>query len=351
MRFGKVRVEDGQLFFDRHRMINSLPVRDILWAYADKDSESAEEEKLILSHELVVVTRRGKEYRFDMPEREAERCMRLIAALNPEAATGFPAGRRIPLLSLSNCRDLGGLATMDDRHVIPGRLIRSDDLYHISPHDQRVLLEEYHVTKVIDLRTAKEMKQRPDTMMPGVEYYHIPILDEEFDNSGPLFGNIEEALKPDTNWTEDDLARIYEKVVLDIYSVGQLARFMNILRKTDRGAVLWHGSTGKDRTGMTAALVLALLGVPRYKIMEDFLRSNSYLEEDMKHMYRLLESRSEDTRIQEQNLEFYYRVQENCLNRFFRAIDQKYGSVHQFMRKELFLGQKGVDDFHARYLL
>ena len=55
--------------------------------------------------------------------------------------------------------------------------------------------------------------------------------------------------------------------------------------------------------------------------------------------------------MQEQNLEFYYRVQENCLNRMFRAIDWKYGSIYQFFRRELFLGPKKVDELRERYLL
>ncbi len=350
MRFGKIRVEDGELIFIRHMMINSLPVKDILWAYIEKKSPGQEDEKLVLSHELVIQTRRHKEYRFEMPEKEAASCIRLLKALNSDMASGLPAGGRIPLLSLYNTRDVGGLTTMDEKHIVPGKLIRSGDLYHISPHDERVLLEEYHLAKVIDLRSDREVERRPDVIMSGVEYYHIPVFDEE-DYRGPLFGDIEEALDPSNVWTEEQLASTYENIVKDPYSVKQLARFMDILLKAEKGAVLWHGSTGKDRTGITTAIVLALLGVPRHIIMEDFLRSNNCMEEDMKHMYRLLESRPEDTVVQEQNLEFYYRVQENCLNRMFRAIDQKYGSIYQFFRRELFLGPKKAEELKGRYLL
>lgn len=41
-----------------------------------------------------------------------------------------------------------------------------------------------------------------------------------------------------------------------------------------KGAVLWHCSEGKDRCGMTAALVLEALGVDRDTIMEDYLKTN-----------------------------------------------------------------------------
>ena len=332
-------------------VMNSIPVEDILWAYVEKDSSSSEDEKLFLSNEVVIITKRHKEYHFAMPEKDAGNCVLLLKALNNDMASGYPDGIRIQLQSLSNTRDLGGLMTMDDRHILPGRLIRSGDLYHISQHDQRILLEEYHVSRVIDLRTEKEIKKRPDVMLPGVEYYRIPILDEEIDQAWPVFGDIDEALDPSTVWTEEQLAFMYGRIPFDIFSVGQIARFLDILLKTEKGAVLWHGSTGKDRTGIVTAILLAVLGVPRFTIMKDFLRSNVYMEEDMKHMFRLLESREEDTRSAEQNLEFFYRVQENCLNRMFREIDNRYGSIYQFFRRELYLSSKSTAALKDKYLI
>ena len=40
------------------------------------------------------------------------------------------------------------------------------------------------------------------------------------------------------------------------------------------GAVLWHCTEGKDRCGITTALVLELLGVDRTVILEDYLKTN-----------------------------------------------------------------------------
>ena len=33
MKYGKIRIEDGNLVFARHMMMNHLPCRDILWVY------------------------------------------------------------------------------------------------------------------------------------------------------------------------------------------------------------------------------------------------------------------------------------------------------------------------------
>lgn len=51
MRYGKIRIEDGFFVFTRHMMLNSLPCKDILWAYmrregADKTSEKTADHQL-----------------------------------------------------------------------------------------------------------------------------------------------------------------------------------------------------------------------------------------------------------------------------------------------------------------
>ena len=43
----------------------------------------------------------------------------------------------------------------------------------------------------------------------------------------------------------------------------------------ESGSVLWHCSEGKDRCGITAALLLEALGVDRKIILEDYLETNT----------------------------------------------------------------------------
>lgn len=111
MRYGKIRIEDGNLIFLRHMIQNNLPCRDIVWAYIHREGENAEAAvKQMISNYLVIITRRKKRYRFEMTEHEAQDCLRLLKILNPDMATGFPRGGRLPLLNLPNTRDLGALA-------------------------------------------------------------------------------------------------------------------------------------------------------------------------------------------------------------------------------------------------
>ena len=182
MKYGKIRIEDGFLVFTRHMMINNLPCKDIVWAYMRKEGADEGDDRQLSVNYLVIVTRRKKRYKFDMTEKEIHECIRILKILNPDMATGFPKGGRISLHSLPNTRDLGAIVTADDRHILPRRLLRSGELYHISESDKNRLREEYNLKTVIDLRSAEERKCKPDTIIAEVEYYHVPIVDEDDEN-------------------------------------------------------------------------------------------------------------------------------------------------------------------------
>ena len=41
MRYGKIRIEDGYLAYSRHMMLNSLPCKDIVWAYMRREGDDS----------------------------------------------------------------------------------------------------------------------------------------------------------------------------------------------------------------------------------------------------------------------------------------------------------------------
>ena len=143
MKYGKIRIEDGNFIFSKHMMMNYLPCKDIIWAYKRKEGVEGGAQKQYSTSSLVIITRRKKRYQFEMTDREIQNCIQLMRALNPQMVTGFPQGSRIPMQSLPNTRDLGALETEDGRHILPKRLLRSGSLYHISITDQDMLTHEY----------------------------------------------------------------------------------------------------------------------------------------------------------------------------------------------------------------
>ena len=51
------------------------------------------------------------------------------------------------------------------------------------------------------------------------------------------------------------------------------------------GALLFHCTAGKDRTGMAAYLILSALGVEQKIIMEDYLLTNTVTQEFRNHWF------------------------------------------------------------------
>ena len=180
-----------------------------------------------------------------------------------------------------NARDLGGLPA-GGGFVRPGCLLRTAFLAEATDNDIK-RLQELPLKAIFDFRSLPEAEAAPDRQVPGAEIIHLPTLDQEAERASG------EAV-PEQTWL--DLPRhivdlsfthlfqkkareLYPSLILSEFSQLQYAAFLNmIILKGEDGAVLWHCSQGKDRTGIGAALILGILGASRETIVEDFDLSN-----------------------------------------------------------------------------
>ena len=350
MKYGKIKIEDGSLIFSKHMMTNYLPCKDILWVYKRREGVEGGVQKQISTSCLVVVTKRRKRYKFEMTEREIGDCIQLLRALNPNIVTGFPKGSRIPLQSLPNTRDLGALMAEDGRYILPRHLLRSGELYHVSIADQDVLRKDYHLTEVIDFRSRREITDKPDTVMDGVKYHEITILDDE------TRGITKPVSLPDMIIRHDPVPdevihKQYSNFIRDPFCIKQYAQFIDILLHHEEGAVLWHCSAGKDRVGVGTAILLCALGIPRETIREDYVKTNLYMEEEMQHMVRYMETRTiVDSAIMDK-IRLLYKVKGEYLDTVFNTIEEDYGTVDRFFKKALYLTPKAIEALRNKYLV
>jgi protein-tyrosine phosphatase len=164
------------------------------------------------------------------------------------------------------------------RIVVPGVLLRSDNLQSLSARDVRLLREQHGLEVVLDLRTDVEVALEG----PG------PLADEprvrvEHHSLYPAHGNTDldaETIKPGTRpWGRDDSGRFPDETpVVRAYLNYMLGRPDSVVAAVgeiahSNGAVLVHCAAGKDRTGTIVALALDASGVPREVIAEDYLAS------------------------------------------------------------------------------
>ncbi len=169
----------------------------------------------------------------------------------------------IDLPSIRNARDLGGTEAAGGRRILPGRLIRAADLSEAVEADVRVLRERHGLSAVIDLRTDEECEKRPDRTY-GVRLARHPILRS-------LTEGVTHERGPDRPFP--DMGDLYRVMMRD-QGVEGFRSALSAIFAQEEGAVLWHCTEGKDRCGMTAALVLEALRVPREAILADYLETN-----------------------------------------------------------------------------
>lgn len=268
--------------------------------------------------------------------------------------------KRIELEGMPNTRDLGGMPTKDGRHIRYKRLLRSGDLFNATDEGVKLLCSDYHLKKVIDLRTAEERKQRPDRTIDGVVYLHLPILEEktlgitrekESDRnvidqviSGMLGGkeSAEEA-------AEHYMQRMYASFFQSKFARDQYRRFFNELLNQTEGSILWHCTAGKDRAGLAAVLLLNALGVEEDLILTDYLKVNEYARPVIELQAKLASERTgrEEAGIVVEKL---FSVVPSYLEAVYAEIDSDFGSIDVFLKQEMGLDAETRQRLQKLYL-
>ncbi len=122
-------------------------------------------------------------------------------------------------------------------------------------------MRAYGVTTVVDLRSDGEIARSPSPFAGGVGatyVQHALVDDRNMNNIGDSRDMLERYLF---------IVNTRPEAFADIFSTIAAAR----------GAVLFHCFAGKDRTGLVAAMLLALAGVSPEDIAEDYRQTDVQL--------------------------------------------------------------------------
>ena len=175
--------------------------------------------------------------------------------------------------SLLNARDLGGYPTTDGGVTRGRSLVRADDLAQLSPEGLEALAD-YGIETVLDLRWPEEIAAAPNPVprqLPRVRYLSVSLLADTPADWGALGGR---CAKED--WKRTVLERLQPRV----------RRALAAIAAADPGPLLFHCVAGKDRTGLIAALMLALADVIPAAIAADYAASTANLQDAYLRRYR-----------------------------------------------------------------
>lgn len=194
----------------------------------------------------------------------------------------------LSLTGVGNARELGGYTTEDGKTVKRGVLLRTAKLVNATEEDIERLLSAYHLAVDVDFRGDNEVERAPDPVMEGVEYLNIHILDDSMGPSEELEAEIAALEAQGVEIDKITEIRLFMKyggftdqmyvgfLSSDVGKAGYSRFFQALLALPEDGAILFHCSQGKDRTGCGAMLILFALGVDEETVMADFMLTNEY---------------------------------------------------------------------------
>ena len=183
---------------------------------------------------------------------------------------------RLQFPGLLNVRELGGHPTRDGATTRRRSLLRSDDLVQLTAEGVQALAD-YGVRTVIDLRWPAEVAARPHPLAlseRNVRYHSVSLLAGDELEWASLCGECSKEM--------------WKCAVLE-HTRPQLKAVLEIIAGAAAEPLLFHCVAGKDRTGLIAALLLALADVEPDAIAADYAASSAQLADAYMQRYANLD--------------------------------------------------------------
>ncbi|WP_406408396.1 tyrosine-protein phosphatase [Streptomyces halstedii] len=238
--------------------------------------------------------------------------------------------RLIAFDRLHNFRDLGGCRASDGRRVRRGLVYRSASLAGMEGPDRERFLA-LGIRTVIDLRYPWEIAAKgrvPEDL--GLTCLNLSIEHRPYDQAA-----IDPALDP---WRY--LADRYMEVAED--GVLELRQALETVAESEEPLV-FHCASGKDRTGLLAALLLTLLGADEDQVAEDFALTELATE-------RLIADWSAAHQGLAPAWPGYGRAPEEVVRLFLADLAAAHGSVHGYVTGRLGVSRETVAALRSRLL-
>jgi protein-tyrosine phosphatase len=203
-------------------------------------------------------------------------------------------GEAIVLATLPNLRDAGGWPTADGRRVRTGVLFRSTALDRLDDADAAAVTA-LGIRCVVDFRTSLERESQPDRVLEGVRGLIEDVLADS-SVAAPaqmqaFFRDPAQALAFLESGRGDQAMRSAYREFITLPSARRgLSTFYRLLLDEAELPVLYHCTTGKDRTGWATAALLTLLGVSEHDVYREYLLTNEQLLPALEPLFRRFEA-------------------------------------------------------------
>lgn len=159
-----------------------------------------------------------------------------------------------PSDNLYNFRDLGGIPLKKGGFTLPRVFARSNIIKDLTP-EQLIFLKEQGFYTIVDLRTPEELVKHPHRLANHPDFTYINAKCD--------------------NWWRSEFYTVEESAMYYIMLMLLKDNIRGVLTALAdaEGGVIFNCYAGKDRTGVTAALLLLIAGAEDRYIIEDYAKT------------------------------------------------------------------------------
>lgn len=242
--------------------------------------------------------------------------------------------RHYPFEGCFNFRDIGGYINQEGKRIKKGIYFRAGRQDRMSDKDLSQL-SDLKIATQIDLRRPDEVLEQGKGPLEamGAKYINMAVIPKGgSDKLSRLVGD----------------TRISGKRYLGYLEFGPTTwlRLFGILANEDNLPVVLHCTAGKDRTGVSTAFLLSILGVSREVIEADYLLTNLDTERQADFIESTVgypEGYDRETMISVAG------VPKDAMKVFLDGLESKWGSAIEYLEK-IGVTQEQMDAIRTNFL-
>jgi protein-tyrosine phosphatase len=236
--------------------------------------------------------------------------------------------------SINNFRDFGGYETRNGSIVKKGLLYRCGSLTKASENDLKKI-SALGIKTIVDLRTHNERQNNPEPIPinSNIKSIHFPIKVRMHNESGWIWQLLSlrfgKARKIDYHEAMRDA---YQEYVTDFQP--EFSKILKLTSESSNLPIMIHCTGGKDRTGFACSLIQLVLNVPFETVLQDYLKTNSFLQE-VKDEFRNRLKKFPFLGISMEKIAPLFEARKEFLEAAYDKIVDDFGTLNDYIREGL----------------
>jgi protein-tyrosine phosphatase len=236
-----------------------------------------------------------------------------------------------------NVRDLGGYRTAHGREVTRGAVFRGDALSQLTPADVTTL-SGLRLRTVVDFRLPGEVLVNGEDRLPdGATLIRLPTPGADIGTFYDLIASADHARQQATlgqGRATQFMLDVHRGFVADQRQRDGFGIALRMMADARQGLpLLYHCTSGKERTGWMTAIVLTALSVPHATVLADYLLSNDIYQA---RYFKLGNDLAKTGMMRDPGLlRPVMELNPGYLEAAFDEVGRRYGSFNEFMYRGL----------------